>query len=332
MPDGPIASPSPRVRIDVHLDATARATALAGDVFRGLTAQPKELPPKWLYDERGSELFSEITRQPEYYLTRRERSLLVERASEIARVTDAETLVELGSGTGEKTRLLLDALRADGSLRRFVPVDVSEETLRASAATIASEYPGLHVHAIVGDLETDLHRLPSGGRRLIAFLGSSIGNMYPRRRAGFLTDLRRTMTNGDAFLLGVDLVKDVSRLEAAYNDAAGVSARFNLNVLGVVNRELGADFDMARFGYVARFDREHEWMEMLLRSTEEQIVTLPAVDLVVPFAEAEEMRTQISAKFRREGIERELAEAGLEPSAVWTDVAGDFAVVLTSVR
>lgn len=323
--------PSGTTRIDVHLDAAARAAALAADVVRGLTARPKELPPKWLYDERGSELFSEITRQPEYYLTRRERSLIAERASEIARVTGAETLIELGSGTGEKTRVLLDALQAGGSLQRFVPVDVSEETLRASAATIADEYPGLHVHAIVGDLEADLDRLPTGGRRLIAFLGSSVGNVYPGRRAGFLTDLRRTMTNGDAFLLGVDLVKDVARLEAAYNDAAGVSARFNLNVLAILNRELGADFDPSRFGYVARFDREHEWMEMLLRSTDEQIVTLPAVDLVVPFAGAEELRTQISAKFRREGIERELADAGFQPRALWTDEAGDFALVLASV-
>lgn len=323
--------PSGTIRIDVHFDAAARSSALADDVLRGLTARPKALPPKWLYDERGSELFSEITRLPEYYLTRRERSILVERATEVALVTGAETLIELGPGTGEKTRLLLDALAARGSLRRFVPVDVSEETLRASAATIAAEYPRLRVHAIVGDFETELHRLPTGGRRLVAFLGSSIGNMVPGPRAGLLTDLRRTMTRGDAILLGVDLVKDVARMEAAYNDAAGVSAEFNLNVLAMLNRELEADFVLDRFGYFARFDSEHEWVEMLLQSREEQTVILRAVDVSVPFAEGEEMRTQVSAKFRREGVERELADAGFQPRALWTDEAGDFALVLASV-
>ena len=317
--------PVPLVQVDVHLEPDARESALRRDVLAGLTDTPKELPPKWFYDERGSELFDAITRLPEYYLTRCERAILAERAGEIAATVEADTLVELGSGTSEKTRLLLDAM----AVERFVPFDVSEEVLRASAARLADDYPGLEVHAIVGDFERHLELIPSDGRRLVAFLGSSIGNFPPASRAAFLAALRRTLGPGDAFLLGVDLVKDVRRLEAAYNDAAGVSAEFNLNVLNVLNRELGADFDLDFFTHVARFDVANEWMEMRLRSDADQHVSVAALDLEVDFAAGEEMRTEISAKFRREGLADELHAAGLELRRWWTDHRGDFALTLS---
>jgi L-histidine Nalpha-methyltransferase len=329
MPEtGSCQATEPRVRIDVLLDPYDREVALADDVFWGLKARPKELPPKWFYDERGSQLFDEITRLPEYYLTRAERSILLAHAREIAALTECETLVELGSGTSEKTRILLDAMRAHGTLERFVPVDVSEEILRASALTLADAYPGMGVHAVVGDFERHLARLPRGGRRVIAFLGSSIGNMYPEPRARFLATLRQTMRPGDALLLGADLVKDPGRLEAAYNDARGVSSAFNLNVLTVLDRELGACFGEGSFCHVARWDAENEWMEMLVRCERAQVVALPEIDLDVSFALGEEMRTEISAKFRLEGLRCELLDAGLRPTRLWTDPARDFALAL----
>jgi len=294
-------------------------------------ATPKDLPPKWFYDERGCELFDEITRLPEYYPTRREREILDARAATIADVTRADTLVELGSGTSEKTRLLLSALRDRGVLRRFVPFDVSEPTLRSAADAIVAEYPGLDVHAVVGDFEHHVDLLPNGGRRLIAFLGGTIGNLPPEPRSAFLADVVATMADDDWFLLGTDLVKDVRRLQAAYDDAAGVTAAFNRNVLSVLNRELGASFDLGRFEHVARFDSYNEWIEMRLRSTEAQTVPVPAIGIETTFDAGEEMRTEISAKFRPEGVERELDAAGLVLKEWWTDRAGDFALSL-SVR
>jgi L-histidine N-alpha-methyltransferase len=304
---------------------------LRRDARRGLTSNPKELPPKWFYDHRGSLLFDEITRLPEYYPTRTERSILAERADEIAQVTKADTLVELGSGTSEKTRLLLDALQSAGTLARFVPFDVSETTLRDAAAAVVEEYPGTSVHAVCGDFERHLDLLPGGGRRLVAFLGGTIGNLLPDARARFLREIAAGIGPDDAFLLGTDLVKDPARLVAAYDDAAGVTADFNRNVLRVLDRELGADFDPDRFEHVARYDPDNEWIEMLLRSTAPQVVDVPALDLVVPFREGEEMRTEVSAKFRRDRVERELAAAGLRLVEWWTDPAGDFALSL-SVR
>ena len=297
-------------------------------MLAGLTATPKELAPKYFYDDRGSDLFDRITRLPEYYPTRAERTILKERAGEIAAVSGADTLVELGSGTSEKTRLLLDACAAGGRLRRFVPFDVSEATLRQAAATLAAEYAGVAVHAVVGDFEQHLGLLPGDGRRLVAFLGSTIGNLVPKQRAQFLGDLAAGLAPGDGLLLGTDLVKDPDRLVAAYDDARGVTAEFNRNVLRVVNRDLHADFEPDRFAHVARFDPDEEWIEMRLRSTPGQRVVVADLNLVVDFAAGEEMRTEVSAKFRRSGVEAELAAAGLAMARWWTDPAGDFAVSL----
>jgi len=316
------------VRVDVHLSGDDLADALAADVRDGLVRAPKELPPKWFYDDRGSKLFDDITRLPEYYPTRAERSILDARAGEIAATSRADTLVELGSGTSEKTRLLLDALADAGSLERFVPFDVSEQTLRDAAGAIAVEY-GVSVHAVVGDFERHLARLPGGGRRLVAFLGGTIGNLAPAMRARFLSELAESLGADDALLLGTDLVKDVARLEAAYDDAAGVTAEFNRNVLHVVNRELDADFEPEAFAHVARFDPDEEWIEMRLRAEAPMTVRLRALDLEVGFGAGEEMRTEISAKFRRERVEAELGAAGLEVLEWWTDAAGDFALSLS---
>ena len=330
MPDGlPLAPPTPRV--DVLYEPEQRAQALRDDVLAGLTSTPKHLSPQWFYDERGSQLFDAITRLPEYYPTERERDLLREHADDVAELTDANTLVELGSGTSEKTRLLMDALAARGSLRRFVPFDVSEETLRQSAAAIVDEYPGVEVHGVVGDFGKHLGALPEGHRRMIAFLGSTIGNLEPHQRARFLGAVGRVLERGEALLLGADLVKDVARLEAAYNDGAGLTAEFNRNILRVLNRELGAEFDPDRFEHEARWDAANEWIEMLLRSAYEQRVHVEALELDVPFAAGEALRTEISAKFRREGLERELGEAGFETAAWWEHSTGDFALVLARV-
>jgi L-histidine N-alpha-methyltransferase len=312
------------ITVDVHLGPSDMQEALRSDARRGLTAVPKELPPKWFYDDRGSQLFDEITRLPEYYPTRAERAILEIRAGEIAAATGADTLVELGSGTSTKTRLLLDALAA----RRYVPFDVSEATLRAAADELAAAYPGLAVHGVVGDFERHLSLVPSGGRRLIAFLGGTIGNLDPAQRAKFLGEVAAGMAPGDSLLLGTDLVKDVGRLVAAYDDAAGVTAEFNRNVLLVLNRELDADFDPRRFEHVARWDAEEEWIEMRLRSVGAQSVAVRALGLDVDFADGEEMRTEISSKFRRAGVESELAGAGLDLRHWWTDPAGDFALSL----
>jgi L-histidine Nalpha-methyltransferase len=326
---------TPVPRIDVHLTPAALRDALRADVADGLTAVPKELPPKWFYDEVGSQLFDEITRLPEYYPTRRERWILEHHAADVARLSGADTLVELGSGTSEKTRLLLDALVARGhaggadDFRRFVPFDVSEATLRGAAGAVAAEYPSVEVHAVVGDFEHHLGTIPGGGRRLVAFLGGTIGNLDPKQRAQFLSDLAAGLAPGDALLLGTDLVKDVDRLVAAYDDSAGVTAAFNRNVLAVVNRELGADFDPARFEHVALFDADREWIEMRLRATEGHTVRVSGLDLTVCFGAGEEMRTEISAKFRREGVDAELSAAGLALARWWTDPDHDFALSLS---
>jgi iron(II)-dependent oxidoreductase len=314
------------VRVDLWLAPDALTRALREDVRRGLTATPKELPPKWFYDERGSQLFDEITRLPEYYLTRAERSILTAHASEIAELSGADTLVELGSGTSAKTRLLLDALVEAGTLRRFVPFDVSEETLRRSAAQIAEAYPGVLVYAVVGDFEHHLARLPRGGRRLVAFLGSTIGNLRPPERARLLATLAAGMEPGDWLLLGADLLKDVTRLEAAYDDAQGVTAAFNKNVLLVMNAALGADFDPDRFDHVARFDPDEGWIEMLLRAREAHTVHIPELELTVEFAAGEELRTEVSTKLSQTRIEQELAAAGFALERFWTDDPGDFSL------
>lgn len=314
--------------LDVHLGPDDMAAALRADVAHGLTSTPKQLQPRWFYDDAGCSLFDEITCLDEYYLTRREREILVEHAGDIAQVTRADTLVELGSGTSEKTRILLDALSDAGTLRRFVPFDIAEATLRSAAAAVASEYPGTSVHAVVGDFEHHVGLLPTGGRRMVAFLGSTIGNLVPTKRARLLSEIAGNLEGGESLLMGCDLVKDPTRLEAAYNDSYGVTAAFNLNVLSVLNRELGAAFDPERFEHVAFYDPDHEWIEMRLRSPAAQSVQVVDLGLEVAFVEGEEMRTEISTKFRREGVERELLAAGLEPRHFWTDGAGDFGLFL----
>jgi L-histidine N-alpha-methyltransferase len=315
------------VRVDVHVGPHDYERALAADVRAGLTATPKELPPKYFYDDRGSELFDAITRLPEYYPTRAERAILHAVAPDIASRTGADTLIELGSGTSEKTRLLLGALADHGTLERFVPFDVSETTLRAAAAAVADEY-AISVHAVVGDFERHLGTLPRGGTRLVAFLGSTIGNLTPAMRAGFLAEIAAGLEPGDGFLLGTDLVKPVDRLIPAYDDAAGITAEFNRNVLLVVNRALDADFDPDRFAHVARWDSDEQWIEMWLRSDAAQTVHVGGLDLTVEFGPGEAMRTEISAKFTRERVDAELAAAGLALDAWWTDPAGDFALSL----
>ena len=326
MTEGPVSAPAP-ARVDVLIAPGDRRAALERDVLVGLSLEPKELPPKWFYDERGSELFDAITQLPEYYLTEREREILRERAAEIAAVLEVDTLVELGSGTSEKTRLLIDALLAARRLERLVVFDYSEEFLRAAAGRLAREYPTVDVRAVVGDFE-QLDSLPGEGTRLVAFLGSTIGNLPPAVRAAFLTRLARQLRRGEGVLLGLDLVKDVARLEAAYNDERGVTAAFNRNILNVLNRELRADFVPERFEHAARFDPAHEWIEMVLRSTCDQRVRIGDLDLEIEFAEGEEMRTEISAKFRRERVEEELAAAGLRLARWHTDRARDFALAL----
>jgi L-histidine Nalpha-methyltransferase len=316
--------------VDVLLGPDERRAALERDVREGLTATPKRLPPKWHYDAEGSRLFGEITRLPEYYLTRAEREILAARAGEIAERSGADTLVELGAGTSEKTRLLLDALRAAGRLERIVVLDVDEETLVGSAERLAQEYPEAAVHGVVGDLEEHLGELPREGRRLVAFLGSSIGNFEEPERGLFLRRLADMMEPGESFLLGTDLVKDPARLYAAYDDADGVTPRFSLNLLHVLNRELDADFDVARFRHVPRWDAERELVDIRLRSLAPQRVRIGALGLEVEFAEGEELHTETSAKFRPEGVARELRSAGFALRDWWTDEAGDFALSLSS--
>jgi L-histidine Nalpha-methyltransferase len=317
-----------RVRVDVLRDEADGRPALYEATSRSLRSEVKELPAVWLYDERGSRLYEEITRLPEYYLTRREGEILRAWWAEIANRTQARTLVDLGAGTAKNTRLLLDALDTAGTLERFVPLDVSEPTLRASAQAIAAAYPRVFVHAIAGDFERHLGALPGGGGRLIALLGSTIGNLYPERRRRFLTTVATTLARDDVFLLGIDLVKDVTRLEAAYNDSRGVTELFVRNAITAVNRRLDATFDQRRFVYEARWDPEHEWMDIGLRAQQAHTVSIQALELDVAFETGEPLRVEISSKFRRYQVERELGEAGLRVESWWTDRAGDFAVAL----
>jgi L-histidine N-alpha-methyltransferase len=316
------------VIVEAHLSPDERRAALEADARAGLVATPKRLSPVWFYDERGSALFDEITRLPEYYPTRCERALLRQHAPEIAELTGADTLVELGSGTSEKTRVLLDVLRPG----RYVPLDVDAETLAQAASALTEEYPTLEVHALAADFHRHLGRLPSGGRRLVAFLGGTIGNLRTDERAGFLAEMRACLGPDDWLLLGADLVKDVPRLESAYDDAAGVTAAFNRNALAVVNRELGADFDPARFEHVARWVPDEAWIEMRLRARVDHKVTIRALDLVIAFEEGEELLTEISAKFSVPGLTDELAGAGLGVVRAWVHGNDDFALVLARPR
>ncbi|MGZ4515355.1 MAG: L-histidine N(alpha)-methyltransferase [Mycobacterium sp.] len=311
-----------------HLAADSAYRALRRDVFDGLQQTPKSLPPKWFYDSLGSHLFDQITRLPEYYPTRAEAEILRARAAEVAAASEADTLVELGSGTSEKTRLLLDALRERGSLRRFVPFDVDAGILSTAAAAIQREYVGVEINAVCGDFEEHLTEIPTGGRRLFVFLGSTIGNLTPGPRAQFLSSLSAQMRPGDSLLLGTDLIKDTGRLVRAYDDSAGVTAAFNRNVLAVINRRLDADFDVEAYQHVARWNAEEERIEMWLRASRRQRVRVDALDLTVDFSAGEEMLTEVSCKFRLDGVSAELAGVGLRRTRWWTDAAGDFGLSL----
>ncbi|GGK01499.1 histidine N-alpha-methyltransferase [Streptomyces camponoticapitis] len=309
------------------LPEDATDAALRADVLHGLTRTPKSLPPKWFYDARGSELFEEITTLDEYYPTRAEREILLARAPEIAAATGARTLVELGSGSSEKTRHLLDELPVPHA---YVPVDVSESALVGAAESLLVERPGLQVHALIADFTKELELPDTPGPRLVAFLGGTIGNLLPDERADFLASVRAMLVPGDALLLGTDLVKDESVLVRAYDDASGVTAAFNKNVLAVVDRELGADFDPADFDHVALWNSDQRWIEMRLRARRALTVKIRELDLVVAFEAGEEMRTEVSAKFTEDSVRTELAGAGMELAHWWTDEAERFALSLAT--
>ena len=318
------------IRIDRPLDGGA-GDCLADDVREGLSRELKELPPKYFYDSRGSALFDRITCLPEYYPSRAEREILNRRAPEIVSETQARELVELGSGTASKTRALLYAMAGAGRLRRYVPFDVDESVVERCAHELVELYPGLAVHGVVGDFERDLGHIPAGDRRLLAFLGGTIGNLHPAERAVFLGRLRRLMGPSDRLLIGTDLVKDRHVLEAAYNDSQGVTAEFNRNVLRVINEGLDADFEPQAFEHVAFFDEANSWIEMRLRAKGAQTVRIDGARLEVTFEDGEELRTEISAKFTREAVERELAEAGLRLDGFHTDERALFGLASASL-
>lgn len=322
-----------RVTVDVRLVPADLQAALRRDALAGLSATPKVMPPVWFYDDRGCELYEAITRTPEYYPFRAERELLARSSAEIAAAAGATVLVELGSGTSEKTRLLLDAMAAaPAGLTGFVPFDVAEATLRDAAESVAAEM-GIGVHAVVGDFHEHLDGIPEvDAPRLVAFLGSTIGNFEPEQRARFLAEVAALLAPSDRFLLATDLAKSADRLVAAYDDAAGVTAAFNLNLLAVLNRELGADFDLGRFRHVAVWDAERSRIEMRLAATERMTVKVPEIDLVAEFAAGEEMRTEISTKFTADGVTDELTAAGMAVEGRWTDPAGDYLVTLARRR
>ena len=310
---------------------TSIAETMAENVGRTLRDEPQRwLSPRWFYDDLGSILFDAITHLDDYYPTPRERAILAARSAEIASASGADTLIELGSGTSEKTRLLLDAFAAAGTLRRFVPLDVSALVLEQAAAAIAAERPDVEVVPVVGDFLHDLDRIPGGGRRLVVFLGGTIGNLTPDEQGNFLGRVAATLAPGDGLLLGTDLVKDVRRLLVAYDDPIGVTAAFNRNVLAVLNRELGADADLRRWRHEARWDADAERVEMHLVSTGAQVLRVPACDLVLGFADGESIQTEISAKFRPEGLAPLLEKAGFTGARTWTDDDGDFALTLAT--
>jgi len=315
------------ITIAIHTFGREVRDDLVRDVRAGLRADPKSLPPRWFYDERGSELFEAITRLPEYYQTRTETAILREVAPEIVARVRPEALVELGAGSAEKTRLLIEPAVRD-RLTCFVPFDISEAFLQQTARRLATDFPGLAVYAVVGDFSLHVDRVPRYGQQLVAFLGSTIGNFDDDQRARFLRQVHALLCPGDAFLLGVDLVKDETELVAAYDDAAGVTAEFNLNVLRVLNRELGANFDLGAFEHVASFDHERSRIEMRLRARTAQRVTIPQAAMAVDFAAGEALLTEISVKFTRDSIQRELETSGLGLARWYTDPRERFALCL----
>lgn len=317
------------LRLDVYiLEAGGALASLATDVRAGLSRTPKELLPKYFYDAVGSELFEEITRLPEYYQTRTELGILQRVAPGLVAELRPHEILEIGSGSASKTRTLLDALDALGGPCRFLPFDVSESMLRQSAQELFARYPRLAIHGIVGDFEHHLAGVPPGEHRLAIFLGGTIGNLWPAERVAFLRAVRGLLGPDSHFLLGVDLVKDVAMLDAAYNDSAGVTAEFNKNVLRVLNRELAANFNLDQFEHHAFYNRQLAQIEMWLRSTTAQQVHIAALDMTVAFAAGEEMRTEISGKFTRASVEALFAESGLVLERWETDPNNLFALAL----
>jgi L-histidine Nalpha-methyltransferase len=318
------------IKIDSYLEGSA-LESMAEDVRAGLTRKGlKQLPPKYFYDDRGSDLFDRITSLPEYYPTRSERALLNRRAPEIVEITGARELLELGSGTASKTRALLFAMAGAGTLERYLPMDVSESVVGNCAAELVEMYPGLTVHGVVGDFEQHLEHVPEGRARLVAFLGGTIGNFYPDTRAAFMRDLRVLLGDGGQLVIGTDLVKDVRTLEAAYNDSEGVTAEFNRNMLHAINRELDADFDVDSFEHVAFWNDTDSWIEMRLRAHGDQQVRIEAADLDLELADGEEIRTEVSTKFTRDQLEAELRGAGMRIVEFFKD--GMFALTLAAAR
>lgn len=321
-------NPSP-LTVDVVLDDAGTFAAMAGEVREGLLGSPKQIPSKYFYDDLGSGLFERITRLPEYYLTRAETALVERHAPELARAAASEDLIELGPGSTRKTRLLLDAMSARGALRRYVPFEVSAATVERLGREILQSHPDLEVHAVVGDFQRHLDRIPPGGRRLVAFLGSTVGNLLEAEAVLFLTGVARLLRDGGQLLLGTDLVKDTRILEAAYNDSQGVTAEFNRNILLVLNRRLQGDFDPRAFEHVAFYDEAQERIEMHLRSLRDQKVALRAIDLEIPFKTGEMVRTEVSCKYTRGSVETILKSAGLVLGHWFTDAEGTFALSLS---
>jgi L-histidine N-alpha-methyltransferase len=330
----PAAHPAvdPLLRIEPHLDEAAHRSQLAADVRRGLTAAAKRLPPKYFYDDRGSRLFDAICDLPEYYLTRTEHALLAAIADEVIAVAAPTQLVELGSGTSRKTRRLLDALVVAQPHPWYVPIDVNETMLRGSALALRAAYPSLGVHGLVADFEHGLPPLPRAARRLVAYLGSSIGNFVPPSDARFLRGVAARLQAGDRLLLGVDLVKDVAVLEAAYDDAAGVTAEFNRNVLRVINRELDADFAPERFEHVARYEAGAAQIEMYLRASGAQRVRVGALGLQLDFAAGEMIHTESSRKFTRQSVDGMLRAGGFRLAQWFASPDDAFALGLATVE
>ena len=317
--------------VDLRIDEEWISHSLAADIHMGITKAKKSLPPKWFYDELGSELFDKITQLSEYYPTEAEREILNVQAANIAKISQADHLIELGSGSSDKTRSILDAFASAEQLDFFTALDVSEEILLSSAKQLKQRYPNVKVRAIVGDFDHHLDAVPQSGKRLFIFLGGTIGNFEPEARQKFLLGLTTRFKPGDSLLLGTDLVKEIPRLELAYNDPEGITAAFNKNILSVINKNLGANFDIEKFDHVAQFDTDQEWIDIGLRSRGDQQIDIEKLNLKVNFLNNEIMRTEISAKFRPEGIEQELSAAGLTIQNFWTDSAKDFAVTLSTL-
>ncbi len=319
-----------RLSIDVHFDP-GEAWSLPEDALRGLSARQKYLPSKYFYDERGSALFTAICDLPEYYPTRTEHALLDRIAPEILARCRPSDLIELGSGDARKTRSLLDVVGRNGRGTRYVPFDVSESMLRETAASLLAEYPWLRIHGVVGDYECHLAEIPQAERKLVAFLGSTIGNFDTDRTRKFLRDLSTRLAPGDHFLLGTDLVKPRAVLEAAYNDAAGVTAEFNLNVLNVLNRELDADFDLNAFEHAAFWRARASQIEMHLRAKSALSVRVRKLGRSFEFRRGETILTEISRKYTRKSVSQILQGAGLRLAGWFPSPDDNFALSLSTL-